>query len=147
MSVTTPPEMRDKLRILNVIFFTAVAVSVVHYTDNWLNFADYPLPESGPKPVESRVPFTWAVLTAIGIVGYLAYRTGRIRRGAALLAVYSFSGLVGFLHYVAVPLDGALAMPWWRHVHIIADIALGIAVLVFAISSVRRERAARFNPA
>jgi hypothetical protein len=33
-------------------------------------------------------------------------------------------------------------MPWWRHAHIVADIACGFAVLAFAAWAVRRSRAA-----
>ena len=69
--------------------------------------------------------------------GYLLYRRGRIREGSALLAVYSVSGLIGIGHYTA---SGMSELAWWRHVHIWVDILCGIAVLAFAIWSVRQTR-------
>ena len=127
------------MRLLDAVFFTAVAVSVVHYTDNTLNFSDYPSGGPGPEPSQTTIWVAWIVFTAAGLAGYLAYRSGQVRRGAALFAAYSLSGLVGFGHY---SVDGAFDMPWWRHAHIAADIACGIAVLAFAVWSVRQDRGA-----
>ncbi len=53
------------------------------------------------------------------------------------LAVYSVSGLIGIGHYT-VP--GAGDMPWWRHVHVVADIVLGLAILVLAALLFVRNR-------
>ena len=130
------------LRALNVVFFTAVASSVVHYTDNYLAFDRYPQSDTGPEVTADMIWIAWVVFTAFGIAGYAAYRRGRTRGGAALFAVYSLSGLVGLAHYTA-PGMGELA--WWRHLHIWADIACGIAVLAFAVWSVKRAR--RMSPA
>lgn len=56
---------------------------------------------------------------------------------AALLAVYSLSGLVGLGHYRA---PGISELAWWRHAHIWVDIVCGAAVLAFAGWSVHRHR-------
>lgn len=126
----------DRMRALNILFFTAVAVSVVHYTDNTVNFDSFPQGGSGPEVTRDAIWIAWIVLTAFGGAGYLSYRGGRIRRGSALLAVYSLSGLVGIGHYTE-PAAGDMA--WWRHLHIAVDIACGLAVLAFAIWSVRAD--------
>ena len=128
------------MRTLRVVFFAAVAVSVVHYADNYFNYADYPDASDAPVPAPSRtvVGVAWFAFTAFGIAGYLAFRDGRERLGALLLAVYSGSGLVGFGHY-SVDMAG---QPWWRHAHIVADIALGIAILAFCLLALRRPAAA-----
>lgn len=68
-------------RWLPIVFWTAVAVSVVHYTDNYFNFADYPHGD-GPEPSQTVVGLAWFVFTAFGLIGYLLVRRGRIRAGA-----------------------------------------------------------------
>lgn len=125
------------MRLLRVLLLTAVAVSVVHYVDNYFNYDDYPVPASGPAPSQTLIGLSWFGFTAFGVAGYLAFRDGRERLGAALLAVYSGSGLVGLGHYT-VDMGG---QPWWRHAHIVADIACGIALLAFALWTLRRRPA------
>lgn len=125
------------LRVLNIVFFTAVAVSVVHYTDNYLAFDRYPQGGPGPEIGADTIWIAWVVLTSFGVAGYAFYRRGRVVPGAALLGVYSLSGLVGLGHYSA---PGMSALEWWRHLHIWADIACGAAVLAFAVWSVQRSR-------
>ena len=50
----------------------------------------------------------------------LLFSRRRIPAAVACLAVYAISGLVGLGHYtVAGPTD----MPWWRQLHVTADIA------------------------
>ena len=126
------------LRLLQALFALAVAVSIVHYVDNVASFADYPQPTSGPAPSRTVIGASWFVLTAFGAAGLLLFARGRIRTAAGCLAVYATSGLVGIGHYT-VP--GATGMPWWRQLHVVADIACGIAVLAFAVWAVRRQRA------
>ena len=128
------------LRTLNVVFFAAVASSVVHYTDNWLAFDRFPDGGPGPSITADTIWIAWIVFTAFGLAGYLAYRRGRIELGAGLLAFYSLSGLIGLGHYSA---PGMSQLAWWRHVHIWVDIACGAAVLAFAVWSVRQRRAPR----
>jgi hypothetical protein len=123
------------LRALNIVFFTAVASSIVHYTDNYLAFDRYPTGGPGPDITADSIWIAWILFTAFGVAGYLAYRRGEIRLGAGLLAVYSLSGLIGIGHYTA---PGVSHLAWWRHVHIAVDIACGIAVLTFAVLSTRR---------
>ena len=122
------------LRLLNIVFFTAVASSIVHYTDNYLAFERFPNDGVGPSISDDTVWIAWVLFTAVGVAGYLLYRRGQIRQGAALLAVYSVSGLIGLGHYTA---SGMSELAWWRHVHIWVDIVCGVAVLTFAVWSVR----------
>ena len=125
------------MRLLTALLITAVAVSVVHYVDNYFNYADYPDASDAPVPAPSKtvIGLAWFAFTAAGIAGYAAFRRGRDRAAAALLAVYSGSGLVGFGHYT-VDMGG---QPWWRHAHIVADIACGIAIVLFALHIARRH--------
>jgi hypothetical protein len=117
-----------------VLFWTAVAVSIVHYTDNFLNYDDYPH-GSGPEPSAGVVLGAWFVLTPFGLAGYLLYMRGRIRAGAMLLVVYSTSGLVGIGHYTVA---GMTDEPVWRQAHVVADVLLGAGIFAFAVWSILR---------
>jgi hypothetical protein len=125
------------IRLLNIVFFSAVASSIVHYTDNYLAFERFPQGGPGPDISEDAIWIAWVVFTAFGVAGYVLYRRGDILRGSGLLAAYSVSGLIGLGHYTA---PGMSELAWWRYVHIWVDILCGIAVLAFAIWSVRGAR-------
>lgn len=127
----------DLLRRLTLLLAIAVAVSVVHYVDNVVNFDDYPEPTSGPAPSATLIAVSWFAFTAAAVAGWRWLRDGRVQAAAAALAFYSVSGLVGFGHYTV---DGAADMPAWRQAHIVLDIACGIAVVAFAIGLVRAQR-------
>jgi hypothetical protein len=129
--------MPKHLKALNLVFFVAVASSVVHYTDNYLAFDKFPDGGPGPAITADTIWIAWIVFTAAGIAGYALYRRGRIVPAAALLAVYSLSGLIGLGHYTA---PGMSELAWWRHAHIWVDIACGVAVLAFAVWSVQAAR-------
>lgn len=122
------------VRALTVLLALAVAVSVVHYVDNTVNYGDYPESTTLPNPSQLVVGGSWFLFTAFGLVGMRLYRRGRVRAGSLCLAAYSGSGLVGILHYTVA---GTGAFPWWRHAHIAADITCGMAIIAFAVWSVR----------
>lgn len=130
-------------RILTVVFFTAVAISVIHYTDNYFNFEDYPTSDSLPNPSQELIGIAWLVFTAVGSTGYVLFRRGRYPIACLCLGFYAGSGLVGFGHYAT---DGMTGAVWWRQAHVVADILLGIAVVslavYFALNPPRGPRAA-----
>ena len=130
----------DMTRILTAILAAAVVVSVVHYTDNWVNYHDYPQPDTLRDAPPALVPAFWVGFTAAGLAGYLLYRRAASALAIVLLAVYSGSGLAGIGHYT-VP--GATSMPWWRQAHVVLDIACGIAMFSFALWAARSYRASR----
>jgi hypothetical protein len=119
-------------RILLWLFGTAFVVSVVHYTDNYVNYDEYPQP--GPDallaPTAAQVGGAWFVFTALGVLGLWLWFRGNITAAAVALTGYSVSGLIGFGHYTV---SGATEMVWWRQTHIVADILCGIAILGFAV--------------
>ena len=123
-------------RTLDLLFWTAVAVSVVHYADNYFNYNQFPQASSGPSPSRTVVGVSWFVFTAFGLAGYALFRQGQVRRASVFLAVYSISGLIGIGHYSASGMTDAV---WWRQAHVIADIALGLAVFAFAVWAGRRS--------
>jgi hypothetical protein len=121
---------------LFVLLTVAVAVSVVHYTDNYVNYADYPQADEGSAAAlvtRSVVLVSWFVFTAFGFAGVWLFVRGRIVPAAACMTAYSVSGLIGVGHYL-VP--GATDMVWWRQTHVAVDIVCGVLVLAFALWSV-----------
>ena len=124
-SMTRPT--RALLWLLGVAF----VVSVVHYTDNYFNYDDYPQPGPGelPAPSATVIGVAWFVFTASGILALWLWFRGRITGAALALAGYSGSGLVGFGHYAV---EGATDMVWWRQTHVVVDILCGVAILGFA---------------
>lgn len=124
-------------RLLWWLLGIAVLVSVVHYVDNYVNYDDYPLPgpdAAVPAPSAAVVALGWFVFTASGLVGVLLWLRRRITAAAVALVGYSLSGLIGIAHYTT---PGAADMVWWRHAHILADIACGVAILLFALWTAR----------
>jgi hypothetical protein len=131
-TVDTDAKLQTARRILPVLFWTAVVVSIVHYTDNFANYSDYPH-GNGPEPSAGVVLGAWFVLTPFGLAGYWLYMRGQIRTGALLLIVYSTSGLVGIGHYTVA---GMTDEPAWRQAHVVADVLLGASLFAFALWSI-----------
>jgi hypothetical protein len=131
-------EHRRAVRVLTAILAVAVVVSIVHYTDNYANFSDYPASDASRSVTSpTGVIVAWFAFTAAGLAGYLLFRRSPSNLALVLLAVYSGSGLIGIGHYT-VP--GALSMPWWRHAHVCLDIASGIAMFCFVMWAARARR-------
>ena len=128
-------------RLLRRLLFSAIALSVVHYGDNWINFDRYPTGDTGPQPTQDSIWIAWILFTAAGVAGYVLYtRRRRLVLASLLIAYYSLSGLISLGHYTA---PGMSRLAWWRHVFIWVDIALGAAILAFALWSVaNRDRLA-----
>ena len=131
-TVGTDAKLQTARRILPVLFWTAVVVSIVHYADNFANWDDYPH-GNGPDPSAGVVLAAWFVITPFGLAGWWLYKRGEIRRAAMLLIVYSTSGLVGIGHYTVA---GMTDEPAWRQAHVIADVVLGTGVFAFALWSI-----------
>lgn len=127
------------LRAVRPLLAVAVLVSIVHYGDNYVSYGAYPEPTSGPAPSRATVGISWFVFTAFAVAAYALLAARRTATAALALAAYSLSGLIGIGHYL-VP--GATGMPWWRQLHIVADIACGVAILACAVWLVRRGPAA-----
>ena len=126
------------LRILGPLLAIAVAASIVHYADNYLNYDDFPQATTLPNPSRGLVLGAWFAFTTAGLAGYALFRQTGSQLSLILLAFYSGSGLVGIGHYL-VP--EATSMPWWRHAHVGFDIVSGAAVLGFAFWVIRGRAA------
>lgn len=131
-------EHRRRLRVLTALMTAAIVISVVHYLDNYLNYASFPTSDGVPAPSRTLVGLSWFAFTAAGVLGYALFRDGRrIDLACALLAYYSVSGLIGVGHYTA---DEMVDAPWWRQGHVIADVLCGVAIAAFAFTSWRALR-------
>jgi hypothetical protein len=118
-----------------------VAVSVIHYADNYLNYDAFPQDEAGPSPSRWLVGVSWFVFTAFAALAVRSHRRGAAVPAAICLGIYSLSGLIGVGHYTV---EGAGEMVWWRHAHVVADIVVGAALLLLAVAIWRsRDRGAR----
>lgn len=126
MTQIVDPRDRRVLWLLAI----GVLVSVVHYVDNVVNFDSYPQADGGLAPSRGVIAASWFVFTALAYAVWWLLRRGRRRAAAAALLAYSLSGLVGLGHY---SVEGAAGMPWWRHAHVVADIACGAALAVAAL--------------
>lgn len=130
------PDHQRRIKVLTALMAAAIVVSVVHYLDNYLNYASFPTADGVPAPGRSLVGLSWFAFTAAGVAGYAVFRSGRrIALACALLAYYSVSGLIGVGHYTAGEMVDAA---WWRQGHVLADILCGAAIAAFAYSSWRR---------
>ena len=116
--------------MIAAIVLLAMAVSVVHYIDNYTAYEAYPTADTLPNPSTGVIAFAWFFFTAFALAGLYFLRSGNRTAAAACLGAYSGSGLVGIGHYAA---GGTGDFPWWRHGHIAADILLGFAVLGCAL--------------
>ena len=77
------------------------------------------------------IPVSWVLFTIAGIVGYRRFRDGRRPQAAAWLGAYSVSGLISLLHYTDISMDDLSA---FQNTFVFLDVALGAAVLAFALA-------------
>lgn len=126
-----------QVRLLGALLAIAFAISVIHYTDNVVNIAEYPRTTSIPNPEGWFVGLMWVIFTGAAVAGFLVFRRdGATTQALLLLAFYSGSGLLGAVHYAGID---ALGMPWWRHAHIAADVASGTAIFIFVLVAALRR--------
>jgi hypothetical protein len=120
-----------ELRVVRGWLTAAIVVSVLHYVDNTIRWSDYVNGE--PTPIQRwMVPAGWVLLTAAGLWGYQQLKEGNRPLAAALLGVYSASGLVGPVHYTA---GAPTEFDALQNVLIIGDTILGVVMLVLGIRS------------
>jgi len=129
MTVTAPVDRPIQDRLAPIIVWSAIAISVVHYTDNTLRFDDYPPGDDGwlNPPL---VVFFWALFTAAGLFGLALYRRRQYLSAAALFVFCSVGGLISPLHYTEGQLHDFDA---FQHVNITLDFIAGLALFSFAV--------------
>ena len=107
------------------VLLAGILLTVVHYTDNYLYFDEYP----GPSSLRRWQIYTaWIVLTAVGVAGYRLYKSGHVAPAYVCLVVYSYTGTSSLGHYLYGSLSEFSAK---QHVFILVDGLTGLAVLAF----------------
>jgi hypothetical protein len=121
--------MLERSHLRSPILFACACVygfaSLLHFTHNALFVADYPNLPRWVTP--SIVAATWLTISAIGLLAWLALRSGARGLGLCLLAVYALFGFDAFGHYGLAPFDAhSIAM----NVTILFEGASAIALFV-----------------
>lgn len=126
------------LATLRILLGSTIALSLVHYADNYAAFDLYPQEGAVIEVSRDAVWISWLVFAAFGAAGYRLYRRGRFQAASLCLGVFSVSGLISLGHYSA---RGMSELAWWRHASIWIDIVLGAMVLAFALRTALRRPA------
>ena len=136
----TTATKRPPLTVLRVLLVVGIAESFVHYLDNTVHYSDY----AGPNPpapsswiAQWMIPVSWVLFTAVAVVAYRRFREGRFSQAAGYLAIYSVSGLISIGHYVGISIND---LSVFQNTFVFLDIALGVAILSFAIWTARYAR-------
>jgi hypothetical protein len=77
------------------------AASLFHHVHNATFLAAYPNLPAWLSP--AQVYAAWAVVTAVGVLGYLLLRRRHELSGLAVLGLYAVLGLAGLDHYARAP--------------------------------------------
>lgn len=130
---STPPSVTF---VRNVVFAT-IAVTLVHFTDNFVSIDTYPAPSWQPDWFEWVVLASWPIFTLIGIIAYRAYRDGDFAKAHIALLVYSYTGLVSLGHFTSGSPDEFTTRGL---ISIAIDVIAGTIVLLTALRSIIARR-------
>lgn len=89
-------ENNQRPTLLLVLLIIGVVTTILHYTDNFLFFDNYPLPTWITKP---SVYVAWLMLTSFGIAGYWLYKQRVFWTAYLCLCIYSITGVSSLGHY------------------------------------------------
>lgn len=94
---------RSASKIFVVLLLVYVAASLIHFGHNAEFLADYPnLPTSWTR---WDIYAAWAVMTTVGLSGWVLLSRGYQLAGLLVLVVYAAMGLDSLGHYVVAPLS------------------------------------------
>ena len=83
-------------RLLLTLLIINAVITAFHYTDNFINFPNYPDPEwITPESIYQ----SWFILTSIGIIGYIFYLKNILWLAYICLSIYSVTGILSPGHY------------------------------------------------
>ena len=129
----TPPSTKT---VRNVVAAT-IAVTLFHFTDNFISIDTYPAPAWQPDWFEWVVLASWPIFTAVGVLAYRAYRDGTYPRAHVALIAYSYTGLISLGHFTSGSPDEFTTRGL---VSIAIDAIAGTAVLLTALRSIVARR-------
>jgi hypothetical protein len=118
----------DRSRYVSVTMALYTCASLLHFAHNAVFLDAYPnLPD---WITEARVWGSWLVLAALGLFGYLLWRTRFRIAGLFVLAVYDALGFDGLAHYAVAPMaTHTRTMNLTIGLEVVAALGLLIAVL------------------
>ena len=139
--VTAPGDTVARSRWLLPALLAYAAASLFHHVHNATFLSAYPNLPAWLSP--AGVYVAWAVVTAVGVLGYLLLRLRRPLTGLALLGVYALLGLTGLDHYARAPI--AAHSPT-MNLTIGCEVATAVVLLVVVVANLAaalRGRAGR----
>lgn len=111
--------------VLTSLLLLYGAASLVHFTHNAEFLTAYPnLPDWLTR---AQVYMVWFGVTALGVLGYLLFRSKYRAVGFCLLVGYAVLGLDGLAHYTRAPLSAHTAA---MNFTILFEVAAAASVLV-----------------
>ena len=122
--------------VLKGILIFGIVSTAIHFPHNIIEIESYPSDPFSPKLIQIAGIVSWPIFTAIGILGYRAYRQGRLHLAHPLLAAYGFFAMISVGHFANGTPDVA---PFWLAT-VFTDILAGAAMLAFVGWSVRATR-------
>ena len=133
---------RPSTRLAAAVVFGAMALTLIHFTDNAVNVDEYPKASWQPDWFEWVVVAGWFVYSAIGVAGYRFYRDGRYPAAHVALLVYGVAVASSVAHFLyGSPAD----MPTFSAVSVFVDLVAGLAVIGVALWSWAGFRASVAN--
>jgi hypothetical protein len=140
-----PPHLiHIKMHIRNLpqpLLFLAAAyflASLGHFTHNAEFLCEYPnLPEWLTR---AKVYLAWIAITSVGLVGFLFVRSGYVRFGLRLIAIYAALGFDGLGHYAVAPFAWH---SFGANFTIVSEV-VAAGALLFAIGYVMRNHIRNF---
>jgi len=127
---------RTQIATVTALTLLYGVASLVHFAHNAEFLMDHPNLPSWLTRVQVYV--VWLGITALGVLGYVLLRAGRVVAGLLLLAAYAALGLDGLLHYGRAPLAAhTLAMNATIWFEVLAAAALLVVVGVLAARRLR----------
>ena len=111
-------------RLLCLIFVNIIS-TILHYTDNFLFFDNYPAPQWMNM---HHVYIAWLLLTPFAITGYLLYKKQEYWLAYFCLFIYSNAGAASMGHYFYGSISD---MSWRMNASIVLDVTVGISLDLF----------------
>jgi hypothetical protein len=126
-----------RVRVYRWLLIVAVVESFIHYTDNVVEYSDY---RNDPLAVfawinRPVIVLSWLAFVGAGLLAYRRMQQHDFSTASFWIGVFSISGLISVLHYTDIGLSDLNA---FQNTFVFADVALGVALLVFAIDTARR---------
>lgn len=122
-------EKNQRLILLLIILIGVMVTTILHYTDNFLFFDQYPVPAWITK---NSVYVAWFILTMFGIAGYWFYKHRLFWVAYLCLCIYSITGISSLGHYFYASITD---FSWKMNTLILLDGISGTALLGFTFWS------------